>query len=133
MGGRATHVRRADNVAVQITPEGGVIITPVAPPATPPAGQQPPATTPAPAAEPEEVALTNDKIIEMEGANVAPSVIIGAIRASKTNFIQKLWIELHASQQTQVIAELLQQAAMRLGERCHIEFPHGEPSRFRNR
>ena len=39
-----------------------------------------------PPAEPVEVALTNDNIVEMVGAKVATSVILSQIRSSKTNF-----------------------------------------------
>jgi hypothetical protein len=44
-----------------------------------------PAPEPAPA-EPVEVALTNDNIVEMVDAKVATSVILSQIRTSKTNF-----------------------------------------------
>jgi serine/threonine protein kinase len=38
------------------------------------------------AAQPSDGTLTNDNIIDMVGAKVAPSVIVSTIRASKTNF-----------------------------------------------
>jgi hypothetical protein len=52
--------------------------------------QPPPAPTPVPAAEPPaapaEQALTNDNIIQMVEAKVAPAVILSQIRSSKTAF-----------------------------------------------
>ena len=69
------------NVSVQVTPDGGVVIQPVAPP--PVAAAEP---QPTPPAAPVETVLTNDNIIEMVDGKVANSVIIGQIRSAKTNF-----------------------------------------------
>ena len=60
-------------------------------PTPPPAAEQPP-TVPTPVAaaatpvEPVEQALTNDNIIQMVDAKVAPAVILSQIRSSKTAF-----------------------------------------------
>lgn len=59
---------------------------PVVPAAPEPAAVTEPAPAPAPPPEPVETGLTNDSIIEMVGAKVAPSVILSQIRSSKTDF-----------------------------------------------
>jgi serine/threonine protein kinase len=58
---------------------------PVIPAAPEPVAAEPP-PAPAPPPEPAEIALTNDSVIEMAGAKVAPSVILSQIRSSKTDF-----------------------------------------------
>jgi hypothetical protein len=55
-------------------------------PSTAPPPATAPAPTPAAAAPPAESVLNNDSIIEMVQANVAPSVIVGLIRSTKTKF-----------------------------------------------
>jgi serine/threonine protein kinase len=59
---------------------------PVVPAAPEPAAVTEPAPAPVPPPEPVETGLTNDSIIEMVGAKVAPSVILSQIRSSKTDF-----------------------------------------------
>jgi hypothetical protein len=76
-----TRRHATQNVSVQVTPDGGVVIQPVAPP--PVAAAEP---QPTPPAVPVETVLTNDNIIEMVDGKVANSVIIGQIRSAKTNF-----------------------------------------------
>jgi hypothetical protein len=56
-------------------------------PQTPPAAVQPPPdAAPAPLAAPADQVLTNDSIIQMVDAKVAPAVILSQIRNSKTAF-----------------------------------------------
>ena len=78
--------RAAQNVSVNVSPDGSVAVSTAPPPQAAPAPapeNPPPAAAPA---EPVETVLTNDNIIELVEAKVAPRVIIDQIRASKTNF-----------------------------------------------
>ena len=74
----------AEQAAVQTAPDN----TAPAPPATPPLDTPPPdaTATPNPPLATDE-AMTNEQIIQMVDGKVSPNVIIGQIRASKTNFI----------------------------------------------
>jgi hypothetical protein len=55
-------------------------------PLPPPASAQPITVAPATPAPESDAALTNDNIVDMVAAKVAPTVIMSQIRASKTNF-----------------------------------------------
>jgi predicted Ser/Thr protein kinase len=75
------HPRTQPETAAQTAPQNDV------PPAQPVAEQQPPeVAAPVPPAPPVDQALTNDNIIQMVDAKVAPAIILSQIRNSKTAF-----------------------------------------------
>jgi hypothetical protein len=85
-----THRHRPLNVAQNIVQPAQPVVAQGVPQPAPVAAQPPPVAAPvtaaAPPAEPTEQALTNDNVIQMVDAKVAPAIILSQIRNSKTAF-----------------------------------------------
>ncbi len=75
-----THPRTRTETAAQSAPQNNV------PPAQPDTAQPPDAAAPVAPAPPVDQALSNDNIIQMVDAKVAPAIILSQIRNSKTAF-----------------------------------------------
>ena len=79
-------IHRAARLQTAAQNETPVPSVPVAVEPPPAAVEPPPETAPEPAVEPTDQALTNDNIVQMVDAKVAPAVILSQIRNSKTAF-----------------------------------------------
>ena len=81
-----THRHRPQNAAQTIVQPAQPVAAQPPPVAVQPPPVAAPATAAVPPVEPAEQALTNDNIIQMVDAKVAPAVILSQIRSSKTAF-----------------------------------------------